>query len=399
MKDRIQKAFAITAVFRKFVSNQQFSGLFLIVCTFSALVLTNFVVGHPLAEFWHKKITISFDNHYAGASMEFVINDVLMSIFFLLIGLEIKRELVIGELSSREKFLIPVIAAFGGIIMPALLFSYFNANTALNKGWAIPTATDIAFALAVVSILGNKVPLYLKVFITALAVVDDLGAIIIIAIFYSGNLNFDYLILLTTSIILLVILNALDISKKTPYLIIGAFIWYFLLKAGIHPTLSGVIVALAFPIHSKSGISAFNRFEDMLHTPVNILIMPLFAFANSCIEFDKSITFSSSNNLQMGILAGLLLGKPLGIFLFSFIAEKLRIVKFPESVSKFQVFSISILGGIGFTMSIFITNLSFDNVFLINQAKVSIMLTSVLAALIGMAFIFFSSLGKPNANN
>lgn len=387
----------ITQSFREFILSNQFSGILLIFSATISLFLSNTILGHKYVEFWHIDVGVSFGNLSFEKPIEFWINDIGMSFFFLLVGLEIKRELFIGELNSVSKATLPIAAAIGGMLVPALIYSLVNLNEPTIGGLAIPTATDIAFALGILALLGDKVPMAIKVFLTALAVVDDLGAVLIIALFYTKEINTDYLIYSSIIFALLIVFNLSQVKRNTPFIILGAFLWFCFYKTGIHPTLAGVIVAFCIPMLNGNSISPLRKLENMLHTPITFIIMPLFALANSAMELNSSSHFSLVDNLELGIFLGLIIGKPLGIFGISFIAVKLKIATLPQEVNWKHMFGVSLLGGIGFTMSIFICNLSFTNEDFINLGKLSIFLSSAIAAVAGLLYLYLNS--KRNLKN
>jgi NhaA family Na+:H+ antiporter len=307
-----------------------------------------------------------------------------MTIFFLLVGLEIERELYIGELSDRKRALLPIIGAFGGMLMPALLFFLVTmAHPELLNGAGIPTATDIAFAIAIMGLLGDKVPPALKVFLTALAIIDDLGALFVIAIFYGSGFSSLFLGLTVFIIAVLYLLNKRQYNNGWVYAILGTALWFCMLHSGIHATLAGVILAFAIPFENGSQHTLSYRLEHFLQKPVAFFILPLFALANTAIPFQSSIIELSSHPLALGILAGLVLGKPLGIVSFSLLAEKLGIASISKNISTKQLIGAGILGGIGFTMSIFVTNLAFNDLALIDIGKIAILIASTAAATIG----------------
>jgi Na+:H+ antiporter, NhaA family len=381
----------ITQSFKEFIHSNQFSGILLIVSATVSLFLSNNFLGHKYVEFWHINLGISFGDISFEKPIEFWINEIGMSFFFLLVGLEIKRELFVGELNTISKATLPIAAAIGGMLAPALIYSFINFKQLTLGGWAIPTATDIAFALGILALLGNKVPVAIKVFLTALAVVDDLGAVLIIAIFYTKEIHSEYLLYSSFVFALLIIFNLSKVSRNTPFIILGAFLWFCFYKTGIHPTLSGIIVAFCIPMLKGNSISPLRRLENILHTPITFLVMPLFALANSAMDLSSNSHFYLFDSLELGIFLGLILGKPLGIFGISFLAIKLKIANLPQDVSWKHMFGVSILGGIGFTMSIFICNLSFTNQEYINLGKLSIFISSAVAAILGLLFLYFST--------
>ena len=325
------------------------------------------------------------------------INDVLMVIFFFLVNLEIKREFIQGELSNRKQALLPFIAAIGGMLVPALIYIFININSSETlNGWAIPTATDIAFSLGVLSLLGKRVPLSLKVFLTALAIIDDLGAIVIIAFFYSSKLNFIYLILMFLTFILLIVLNKFGIKKFIPYLFFGLFLWFFTHESGIHSTISGVLLALTIP-HRKeqNDYSLLLKVEHLIAPYVAFMIMPLFALANAGVSLEGLKFNSLFSVVPLGILLGLFLGKQIGVFLFSYISIKLKIAEMPNNANWLNLYGVGILTGIGFTMSLFVGNLAFvENVKYMDGVKIGVLTGSLLSTIMGYFLLLISRKSK-----
>ncbi len=372
-----------TVLFREFLESAQASGIILILCTLVSIIVANSTLSPGYVGFWHHYLGVESETFSLKLSIEHWINDGLMAIFFLLIGLEIERELYIGELSDLKNALLPVIAASGGMVIPALLHFFFNRGTETQAGIAIPMATDIAFALGVLALLGSKVPASLKIFLTALAIVDDLGAIIIIALFYVGNFSLSYLLAALGVFGLLVAMNRLGIHRLPVYLLPGVVMWYFMYKSGIHATLAGILLAFAIPFGQGDAASPSYRLQHALHKPTSFLIMPLFALANTGIILDGNWAAGLLTASSMGIIIGLVLGKPLGIALFSLIAVKSGLSQLPEGVTWQHIIGAGCLGGIGFTMSIFITLLAFNSPELVQNAKTSILLSSLTAGFLG----------------
>lgn len=370
-----------TKLFNDFIESEKAGGLILIGCTALSLLITNSFLGEDYHHLWATKV--------ASYSIEHWINDGLMAIFFLLIGLELKREVYVGELSNIKNALLPIFGAFGGMLVPAALYLILNFGTTTQSGSGIPMATDIAFALGVLSLLGNKVPTSLKVFLTALAVIDDLGAIIIIAIFYSQTIFWLNLAIAFGILGFLFVLNRFKINSIIPYLIGGVIMWYFMLHSGVHATITGVLLAFAIPFGNGDTKSPSYTLEHFLHKPVAFLILPLFALSNTAISISGNIAHTLSENYSLGIALGLLIGKPLGIFAMSFLAVKIGICKLPYDLNWKAIFGAGILGGIGFTMSIFITLLAFTDADIINNAKLVILLSSLIAAIIGYLSLNF----------
>jgi len=325
------------------------------------------------------------------------INDVLMVIFFFLVTLEIKREFIQGELSKRKQALLPFIAAVGGMLVPALIYIFININSSETlNGWAIPTATDIAFSLGVLSLLGKRVPLSLKVFLTALAIIDDLGAIVIIAFFYSSKLNFIYLILIFLTFILLIGLNKFGIKKFIPYLFFGLFLWFFTHESGIHSTISGVLLALTIP-HRKvqNDYSLLLKIEHLIAPYVAFMIMPLFALANAGVSLEGLKFNSLFSVVPLGILLGLFLGKQIGVFLFSYISIKLKVTEMPNNANWLNFYGVGVLTGIGFTMSLFVGNLAFvENVEYMDGVKIGVLTGSLLSTIIGYFLLLITRKSK-----
>ena len=364
-----------TKLFKEFFESEKAGGLVLIACTIVSLVLTNSPFGTDYQLFFHSK--------FAGLSVEHWINDGLMAIFFLLIGLELEREIYIGELSKIKDALLPLLGAIGGIVLPAGIFLMFNYGTETQSGAGIPMATDIAFALGILSLLGNKVPTSLKVFLTALAVIDDLCAIIIIAIFYTKTLLWINLFIALFIFGLLLVLNRLKVRNLIPYLLGGIAMWYFMLHSGVHATITGVLLAFAIPFGNGDEKSTSYILQHFLHKPVAFIILPIFALANTAIVVSGDITQTLAENNSLGIALGLIVGKPLGIFVVTFLAVTLGLCKLPTDLHWKSIFGVGLLAGIGFTMSIFITLLAFDDETIINNSKLVFLLSSLTAGFLG----------------
>ena len=369
----------VTKLFKDFFDSEKSGGLVLIACTIISLVVANSTFGTDYHHFWQ----IQFQGH----SIEHWVNDGLMAIFFLLIGLELEREIYIGELSKLKDALLPIFGAIGGMFLPAGLFLLFNYGTATQSGAGIPMATDIAFALGILALLGNRVPTSLKVFLTALAVIDDLGAIIIIAIFYTKTLLWTNLFIALGIFALLLVFNRLKIRNLIPYLIGGVAMWYFMLHSGVHATITGVLLAFAIPFGNGDEKSTSYILQHFLHKPVAFIILPIFALANTAIVFSGDIAQTLTENNSLGIALGLIVGKPLGIFLLTFLAVSLGLCKLPTDLNWKSIFGVGLLAGIGFTMSIFISLLAFDNDTVINNSKLVILMSSFIAGTIGYFFL------------
>lgn len=368
----------LSAIFYEFYENAK-GGILLIVCTIISLLLANSSFQHSYLAIWHYS--------FLGLSVEQWINDGLMAIFFLLIGLELKRELVVGELSNRKKALLPVVAAIGGMVVPASIYAFFNYGTITQSGAGIPMATDIAFAIGVLSLLGPRVPFALKVFLTAIAVIDDLGAIIVIAVFYTTSLSLINLFIVLGIFVALWLMKKFKINYLALYLIGGGFMWYFMLKSGVHATLAGILLAFVIPFGKGEKTSLSYRLEDFLHEPVSLFILPVFALANTAIVFGTGWDTGLASPGSLGIFAGLIIGKPLGVVLFSLIAVAIGISSLPSGMKWKHVLGIGFLTGIGFTMSIFITLLAYSDAGLITESKISILLASMVSGIIGFIWL------------
>lgn len=372
--------FRLTNTLKEFIASQQFSGVLLIICTFFSLMMSNSGVGPEYIRFWEAGI-----GHF---SITHLINDVLMAVFFLLVGLEIKRELVVGELSTFQKASLPVTVAIGGMLVPAIIYALINRNTTTFSGWGIPMATDIAFALGFITLAGKRVPNSLKVLLVALAVVDDLGAILVIAAFYSSGIQIIWLIAAIVVFLVLLVLNKKKITSLFPYLAGGILLWYFVYQSGIHATIAGVLLAFTIPMSDEEENSLLHKMEHALQKPVNNYIMPLFALANTSIIIEGNISDMLSNTLAYGIIIGLLIGKPLGICAAVWLSVKTKLSVMPENANWKGILGMGFLGGIGFTMSIFISLLAFDNNYTYTmEAKVAILCASLVAGTIGFLLL------------
>jgi NhaA family Na+:H+ antiporter len=380
-------------VYKKFLETESKAGIILIFCVFISILIANSSLG----AYFNNLLNLKLGIETSGIDLNFTslscINDGLMAIFFLYVGLEIKREVVDGELKSIKQASLPIIAALGGMLMPALLFALVNIGAVTSKGWGIPMATDIAFAIGILSVLGDRVPKSLKIFLTALAIVDDLGAILVIAVFYTSDLHFNYLLLAAGVFAFQMALNYFGAKKLIYYIIPGIVLWYFIHHSGIHATIAGVLTAIAIPATAeKRKFSPLEKLEGLLSNPVSYVIMPLFALANTNIRFESEMIKGLTNPLGLGILAGLFIGKPLGITIASWIAIKLKVAKKPRLASWKQLSGVAMLGGIGFTMSIFVSILSFGSPLFQLEAKFSILIASIISAAAG--FIFLNYLSK-----
>jgi NhaA family Na+:H+ antiporter len=375
---------SITAAFRDFFQSQQASGILLVAVTAASLFISNSIWGNEYRAFWDIHFGTEAYHLHLNHSITDWINDALMAVFFLLVGIEIKRELLDGELSDRKRAMLPLFGALGGMAVPALIFFLFNMNSPETlSGVGIPTATDIAFAIAILGLLGNRVPAALKVFLTALAIIDDLGAILIIAIFYGQGVHWAWLGASALIVVVMYVVDKLDWDYAWLYITLGIALWFTMMHSGIHATLSGVILALMLPRQSKKEKKMSNQLEHSLSGYVSFLILPLFAAANTAIKIDMNMMDHLVNPLSLGIFFGLFLGKPLGIVTFSWLADKLGIAEISRSITFTKLLGAGLLGGIGFTMSIFVANLAFNDRELIDMAKLSIIIASITAALIG----------------
>ncbi|MGV0847887.1 Na+/H+ antiporter NhaA [Empedobacter falsenii] len=370
-------------VFKEFVKSSNFGGFLLFLCVIIALVIANSPFSDTLKNLLTYEFGIENNWIHLKYSTSMWINDGLMAIFFLLVGLEIKREIVEGELSSPKKAVLPILAAVGGAIVPALIYVLFNKGLDTASGWGIPMATDIAFALAVISLLDKRIPFSLKIFLAALAIVDDLIAILVIALFYSSGIDVHYLLYAGVGLAILVVMNRLNVKNSYLYLIPGLFIWYFVHHSGIHATIAGVLVAMTLPTNDTDEESPLERLEHALVKPVNFLIIPIFAFANTNITIVNEMLEGLTAPLGLGIGMGLILGKPLGIVLSTFLCYKFGIGQLPEGSNFKHIIGLGLLAGIGFTMSIFISNLSFTDTVLIEEAKLSVLLASIISGILG----------------
>ena len=370
----------VTQLFKDFFESEKLGGLVLLVCTIVSLVLANSSFGESYHHFW----LIEF----SGKSLEYWINDGLMTIFFLLIGLELEREIYQGELSNIKDALLPIFAAIGGMIVPAAIFLAFNFGTPTQSGSGRPMATDIAFAIGILSLLGNKVPISLKIFLTALAVIDDLGAILIIAIFYTKTIVWGNLAIALGIFVLLFVLGKyFKVKNLLPYLIGGVVMWSFMMHSGVHATITGVLLAFAIPFGNGGNKSTSYILQHVLHKPVAFIILPIFALANTAIFMSGDLTKIVTENYSLGVALGLVLGKPIGIFLLTFLTVKIGWCQLPNDMNWKSVLGVGFLGGIGFTMSIFITLLAFDSAAIINNTKLVIVFSSLLAGIIGFVFL------------
>jgi len=376
----------LTNTFQRFFESEKSSAIVLMICTIVSIAIANSPAGPAYSNLWHMNL--------AGLTVAHWVNDGLMAIFFLLVGLELERELYSGELSSPTKATLPLVAALGGMLTPALFHFLFNMDTVTQSGMGIPMATDIAFALGVLALLGRRVPASLKVFVVAFAVVDDLGAIVIIALFYTPQLASAYLLAAAAVFLALVALNRVfRVMSLLPYLIGGALLWYFMLRSGVHATLAGVLLAFAIPYSSidEDRKSPSHRLENWLHGPVAFMVLPVFALANTAILVDASWLQERASSNSIGIIAGLVLGKPLGVTVFCLLGFLSGLCRLPSDLRWRHIFGAGLLGGIGFTMSIFIANLAFPgDAGLIDASKMAIFAASFAAGTLGYLWLRFT---------
>ena len=379
--------------FKWFFKLEAASGLVLLFAAIIALIISNSNYSDIYFSTLNKYLFIGINQFGLKLSVIHWINDALMAIFFFFVTLEIKREFLQGELSDFKQALLPIIAAVGGMVVPALIYVFINLGDSQTlRGWAIPSATDIAFSLGVLSLLGRRVPLSLKVFLTALAIIDDLGAIVIIAFFYSGDLSIKYLTLMLSAFVILILINKFNIKKILPYLIVGIFLWDFTHNSGIHATIAGVLLAITIPHRKKENdFSLLLKTEHSISPYVAFGIMPLFAFANAGVSLDGLSLSSLLDKVPLGIVLGLFVGKQLGVFLFSYVSIKLKIAKMPNNSNWFNLYGVGILTGIGFTMSLFVGNLAFvENLQYIDGVKIGVLTGSLLSTLCGYFLILLT---------
>ena len=383
----------ISKPFKWFFKLEAASGLVLLFAAIMALIISNSNLSDLYFSTLKRYIFLGINDFGLKLSVIHWINDALMAIFFFFVTLEIKREFLQGELSNIKQALLPIIAAVGGMVVPALVYIYINfGNSETLNGWAIPSATDIAFSLGVLSLLGKRVPLSLKVFLTALAIIDDLGAIVIIALFYSGDLSIKYLILMLAAFIILLIINKFNIKKFLPYLVVGIFLWDFTHNSGIHATIAGVLLAMTIPHRKKEkDFSLLIKVEHAISPYVAFGIMPLFAFANAGVSLEGLSLNSLMDKVPLGIVLGLFLGKQFGVFVFSYISIKLKIAQMPNNSNWYNFYGVGVLTGIGFTMSLFVGNLAFvENLEYMDGVKIGVLTGSLLSTLFGYFLILLT---------
>lgn len=428
----------LTYPIQEFLHQEASGGILLIIATVIALAWANSPFAESYHNLWHTYLSIDIGGNGLKYSLHYWINDGLMVIFFFVVGLEIKRELLVGELSSVKKAALPIAAALGGMIFPALIYTIFNLGSEGASGWGIPMATDIAFVVGILALLGKRVPLALKIFILALAIVDDLGAVLVIAIFYTSNISFTSLLIAAGFLVLLIAMNRMGVRNLLIYTLVGVGLWLAFLKSGVHATVAGVLLAFTIPVSSRINTKKFKnetenllkdfdnagehgdnvltnsdrlsiidqieyncekiltplqRFEHGLHPWVAFFIMPVFALANAGVTIGSGLASALAHPVSIGIILGLFIGKQIGIFGFSYLAVKLKLASEPEGVSWKKIYAASVLAGIGFTMSLFIANLAFNSPELLNISKVGILAGSLLSGIVGF-IILKSALSK-----
>lgn len=380
---------------KSFISTATLSGFILFAVTVIAVIVANSNMSESYSNLFATQIGLTFGDETYSMSLLHWINDVLMAIFFLVVGLEIKRDMLIGELSSIKKASFPIIAAIGGMVIPAII--YISLNPRYLTGFGIPMATDIAFALGILMLLGNRVSLSIKVFLVTLAVVDDLGAILVVAIFYTSEIHYEYFLHASIVYAMLCALNYFNVKRLLPYLVLGVFLWIFIHNIGIHSTIAGVLLAFTIPLKQNSeddeDDAPLIRLENALHNFSSFIIMPVFAFANAGVIIDFS-TVLEYKMIVIGVALGLVIGKPIGILSFTYLATKLKLSAKPENVSWNEILAVGFLGGIGFTMSIFISHLAFTNQDIVSSVKIGIFASSILAAIFGVILLLLNNKKK-----
>lgn len=364
-------------------------GVILVVLTALSLIISNSSAGQRYIDFWHLRYGFTSGKIHLFLPLTEWINDGLMTVFFLLVGLEIRRELMFGQLSSVKKAALPFFAAAGGMIVPALVYVLFNYNSHQLKGWGVPMATDIAFALAVLSIIGKKISERIKVFLTALAIIDDLGAVLIIAVFYTSTISLSYLAIVTAMTIVLLTLNKTGVRNPLTFILAGIILWYAMLKSGVHATVAGVVTAFCIPVNRDAEKSMLHSLEHFLAPVSSYFILPLFVLANTALVINSSV-LNADWKLAAGIITGLVIGKPLGITLFSYLGVRLRLAEFTKGLNLQTIAGAGMLGGIGFTMAIFISMLAFDDQLIQDRAKIAVFTASIIAALTAFFYLRYA---------
>ncbi len=392
--------YKISSFFRWYIKHESTAGITLLIMTIIALIISNSALSDDYFNALKTYYALGIGEFKLKLSLFHWINDALMAIFFLVVGLEIKREFVEGELSRPTQAALPILGAVGGMLVPALIYIGFNIQTPETlRGWAIPSATDIAFSIGILSLLGSRVPLSLKVFLVALAIIDDMGAVIIIALFYTTKLNITYLILMFICFAILILINRLNVKYFSVYLIIGVFMWFFTHESGIHATIAGVLLAITIPHKSDKshhGTSMLKHVEHTLAPYVSFLIMPIFAFANAGVNFDGMSITQFFMPVPLGICLGLFVGKQLGVFIFSYAAIKFKLAEMPTGARWLSFYGTGVLTGIGFTMSLFVGNLAFPDSEIIDGVKIGVLLGSLFSTILGYGLLLICS--KRHAN-
>jgi NhaA family Na+:H+ antiporter len=374
-------------IFTDFFESEKTGGIILIICTIASLIFANVLFGSSYQGLWYHKADFSFASVKLDLSIEDWINDGLMAIFFLMVGLEIKRELYKGELSNFRNAILPMSAAVGGMLVPASIHYIFNRGLDTASGFGVPMATDIAFSLGILSLLGNRVPLSIKIFLTALAIIDDLGAVAVIGIFYTADFSLFHFAISIAIFALLMLYNKVGVKSLWFYLVPAIIMWYFMLQSGVHPTITGVLLAFALPFSEKDEDNPSYKLQHWLHKPVSFIILPIFAMANTGLTLSAESIKTLTDHNSLGIALGLVIGKPVGIFLFCYTMLKLKMAILPADVTLKMIFGIGILAGIGFTMSVFISNLAFKNPETVLASKMAILVASVIAGFTGFLFL------------
>ena len=374
--------------FNKFLHSEQSGGFLLLTCTIIALIIANSQFSELYNNLWNIKAGFIGGEFVFDKTLRHWIDDGLMAVFFLMIGLEIKRELISGELSSYQKAILPGLGALGGMIVPAIIFAVFNYGEPSISGWGIPMATDIAFSLAVLSLI-KGIPKSIRIFLVALAVADDLGAILVIAVFYSESISIFYFATAAIVLFILFYMNKRNVLKLSYYIILGLILWFLILKSGIHSTIAGVLLAFTIPYNRYTEDSPLHKLEAVLHKPVNFIILPLFALANTGIIIESNFLASLKSSDSLGILFGLIVGKPIGIFSAVYLSVKLGITKLPLHRKFIEFLGVGIICGIGYTMSIFISGLAYKDQLLIESSKISVLVASLISAVIGFLVLYF----------
>lgn len=385
-----------TSLFKGFFDSEKVAGLLLVICTVISLLIANSFYGEGYIHFLHQSIDLSFANLSLNYAVEHWVNDGLMAIFFLMVGLEVERELYTGELADFKKAVLPLAAAIGGICVPSVIHFILNRGSATQPGFAIPMATDIAFALGILALAGNKVPTAVKVFLTALAIIDDVGAILVIAIFYTKTVLFTYLLIALGIFLGMFVLNRLRVKNLFFYILPGIAMWYCFLQSGVHATIAGVLLAFVIPFHNDDDKNVSYRLQHFLHKPVAFIIVPIFALVNTAILIPGNIVDSLSSSNSVGIMLGLAAGKLIGIFSLPFILVKAGLAKLQQGLTWKNLVGIGLLGGIGFTMSMFISNLAFTDASLVSSSKLSILIASVIAGTLGLIVFLTNKKYKEN---